>query len=58
MDIDETVLDNSPYQARLVRDGAEYNEVTWDAWVREQRAKPVPGVVEFARAAQAKGDHR
>jgi 5'-nucleotidase (lipoprotein e(P4) family) len=55
MDIDETVLDNSPYQARLVRDGAEYNEVTWDAWVREQRAKPVPGVVEFARAAQAKG---
>jgi len=51
MDIDETVLDNSPYQARLVRDGAEYNEVTWDAWVRE----PVPGVVEFARAAQAKG---
>ncbi|MFD0724671.1 5'-nucleotidase, lipoprotein e(P4) family [Lysobacter brunescens] len=55
MDIDETVLDNSPYQARLVRDGTEYNEVTWDAWVREQRAKPVPGVVEFARAAQAKG---
>lgn len=55
MDIDETVLDNSPYQARLVRDGAEYNEVSWDAWVREQRAKPVPGVVEFARAAQAKG---
>lgn len=55
MDIDETVLDNSPYQARLVRDGAEYDEVTWDAWVREQRAKPVPGVVEFARVAQAKG---
>jgi 5'-nucleotidase (lipoprotein e(P4) family) len=55
MDIDETVLDNSPYQARLVRDGGEYNEVSWDAWVREKRAKPVPGVVEFARAAQAKG---
>jgi 5'-nucleotidase (lipoprotein e(P4) family) len=55
MDVDETVLDNSPYQARLVRDGLEYNETTWDAWVREQRARPVPGVVEFARAAQAKG---
>ena len=55
MDIDETVLDNSPYQARLVRDGGEYNEATWDAWVREKRAKPVPGVVEFARAAQARG---
>jgi acid phosphatase len=55
MDVDETVLDNSPYQARLVREGKEYNEVTWDAWVREEKALAVPGVVEFARAAQAKG---
>jgi acid phosphatase len=55
VDVDETVLDNSPYQARLVRDGAEYNEVTWDAWVQEKKAAPVPGVVEFARAAQARG---
>lgn len=55
MDIDETVLDNSPYQARLVRDGGEYNEATWDAWVREQKAAAVPGVVEFARAAKARG---
>ena len=55
MDLDETVLDNSPYQARLVREGNEYNEVTWDAWVREEKAQPVPGVVEFAREAQARG---
>ncbi len=55
MDVDETVLDNSPYQARLVLEGKEYNEATWDAWVREEKAQPVPGVVEFARAAQAKG---
>jgi acid phosphatase len=55
MDVDETVLDNSPYQARLVRDGKEFNEVTWDQWVAEKKAKPVPGVVDFARAAAAKG---
>lgn len=55
LDIDETVLDNSPYQARLIRQGAEYNETTWDAWVREQKARPVPGVLEFAKAAQARG---
>lgn len=55
MDVDETVLDNSPYQARLVRDGREYDEVTWDAWVAEKKAKPLPGVVDFAKAAQAKG---
>lgn len=55
MDVDETVLDNSPYQARLIIDGAEYNEVTWDAWVAEKKAEPVPGVVDFARAAAARG---
>jgi len=55
MDVDETVLDNSPYQARLVRSGGEYNEATWDSWVREKRAEPVPGVVAFAKAAQARG---
>ena len=55
LDIDETVLDNSPYQARLVRDGSSYNDLSWDAWVREQKARPVPGVVEFARAANARG---
>ncbi|KAA2284257.1 5'-nucleotidase, lipoprotein e(P4) family [Arenimonas fontis] len=55
VDIDETVLDNSPYQARLVRDGASYDEVSWDAWVREQKARPVPGALEFARAAAARG---
>jgi 5'-nucleotidase (lipoprotein e(P4) family) len=55
MDVDETVLDNSPYQARLVRDGLEYDEFAWDSWVREEKAQPVPGVVEFARAAQARG---
>jgi acid phosphatase len=55
MDVDETVLDNSPYQARLVREGKEYDEVTWDGWVAEKKAKAVPGVVEFAKAATAKG---
>ena len=55
LDIDETVLDNSPYQARLVRDGLEYSDPTWDAWVEERRARPVPGVLEFARAANERG---
>lgn len=55
MDVDETVLDNSPYQARLVRDGGSYDEVTWDLWVAEKKARAVPGVVDFAQAAAAKG---
>ena len=55
LDVDETVLDNSPYQARLIRDDADYDEVTWAQWVAEKKAKPLPGVVDFAKAANAKG---
>ncbi len=55
MDVDETVLDNSPYQARLIRDGKAYDEVSWDQWVAEKKARPLPGVVDFAKAASAKG---
>ena len=55
MDVDETVLDNSPYQARLVQGGKEFNDLTWDAWVAEKKARPVPGVVDFAKAASARG---
>ncbi|MGQ4660658.1 HAD family acid phosphatase [Lysobacter sp. F6437] len=55
VDVDETVLDNSPYQARLVRDGAEYASRTWAGWVAERAATAVPGVNEFARAADTRG---
>ncbi len=55
VDVDETMLDNSPYQARLIRDGQAYNEATWAEWVKEEAAKPVPGALEFARAASARG---
>ena len=55
MDVDETVLDNSPYQARLVRDAGAYDEATWAAWVEERAARAVPGVRGFARAAAERG---
>ena len=55
MDIDETVLDNSPYQARLVLQGSEFSDDGWAQWVAEAQAEPVPGVVAFARAAADKG---
>jgi 5'-nucleotidase (lipoprotein e(P4) family) len=55
VDVDETVLDNSPYQARLVRDGREFDDDSWDGWVAEAQAQPVPGALGFARAAAARG---
>ena len=55
VDVDETVLDNSPYQARLIRDGGRFDDATWNAWVDEVRATAVAGAPEFARAAAQRG---
>jgi 5'-nucleotidase (lipoprotein e(P4) family) len=55
VDVDETVLDNSPYQARLVKQDASFNEFTWAEWCREERAAAIPGALEFARHADKLG---
>lgn len=55
LDVDETVLDNSPYQARLLLDDQEFATESWNDWVREARAEPVPGALEFTRAAADRG---
>lgn len=55
MDIDETVLDNSPYQARLLAKGSEFDSDSWNAWVAEKKARIIPGALEFTQAAAARG---
>ncbi len=55
LDVDETVLDNSPYQGRLLADGEAYADDSWAAWVRERAAGAVPGAIEFTRAAARAG---
>lgn len=55
LDIDETVLDNSPYQARLVKNGGSYDEATWAAWCKELRARALPGALAFTQYAAAHG---
>lgn len=55
VDVDETVLDNSPYQARLLLDDAVFDPATWDRWVQEAIAPPIPGAPAFAQACRAAG---
>ena len=55
LDIDETVLDNSPYQARLVKSGGQYDEASWAAWCKEERARAMPGALAFTQFAAAHG---
>jgi len=55
LDIDETVLDNSPGQARQVLANTGFVSKDWTAWVGEARAKAIPGAVEFCRDAASRG---
>lgn len=54
LDVDETVLDNSAYEVRLVQDGTSYPD-GWDAWCDGAQAGPVPGAKAFIDAARALG---
>ena len=55
LDVDETVLDNAAYQARLIEDDAVYDRESWSAWVAEEAAPAVPGALAFTRAADSLG---
>jgi 5'-nucleotidase (lipoprotein e(P4) family) len=55
VDVDETVLDNSPQQARLVKEHMGFNQTEWAKWTASAQAAAIPGAVEFLRYADAKG---
>lgn len=55
VDIDETVLDNSPGQANQVKNHTAFNSKDWNSWVMMQKAKAIPGAVEFLNYANSKG---
>lgn len=54
VDIDETILDNSPYQASLVKEHKSYPQ-DWTAWINRSEAAPIPGAVEFLNYAHRRG---
>lgn len=55
LDVDETVLSNVAYQARLILDGGSYGSSTWLPWCEEAQATPIAGALEFCQAAAARG---
>lgn len=55
LDLDETVLDNSPYQAENITLGRGYDSKSWDEWVNMKKAKAVPGAKEFLQFADKNG---
>lgn len=55
VDIDETVLDNSPAQAEGIKTQTPFNSNDWLAWVEMRKAKAIPGSVEFLNYAVSRG---
>ena len=55
VDIDETVLDNSAYQAGLLDSNKGYETTTWNQWIKAEKAKAVPGAVEFVNYVNKNG---
>jgi len=55
VDIDETILDNSPAAAQDVLTNAAFSDASWDRWVSLAKADAVPGAVAFVNAAEAMG---
>ncbi len=55
VDADETVIDNSAYQAWLIGQDFGYSSKTWTPWMEAAEAAAMPGAKEFLAYAAAKG---
>ena len=55
VDIDETVLNNIYYNARLIDTNSYFNLDTWNQWIKAQEATAIPGAVEFVNYVNSNG---
>jgi len=54
VDVDETVLDNSPYEAGLISQNYGYSK-GWQEWCAAGEAWPLPGAVSFLKYVDSRG---
>ena len=54
-DVDETVLDNSPYDGKLILNNTSYDRESWVDWGNMEIAEAIPGSLEFLKYASEKG---
>jgi acid phosphatase len=55
IDIDETLLDNVPLNARSIINDRPYDYDAWYQWVDRAKALALPGAVDFLQAAARRG---
>ncbi len=54
VDIDETMLDNSPFEGNRILSGNDYSKNSWSDWTAKENAKALPGAVDFTIYAKSK----
>lgn len=54
-DIDETILNNSAYEAHQILRGSDFESSSWHQWVSMENADTVPGALSFLKFASANG---
>jgi len=54
LDIDETILDNSPVEAEVIIRGVPFSAGLWSEWVLQERATALPGALAFTQYAAAR----
>ena len=52
MDIDETILDNSPSEVYLIKNNVQFSDPMWKQWVNTASAEPCPGALDFVKFAE------
>jgi len=55
LDVDDTVVNTSPYQAWTVTQKTAYSGKTWGQYVSDKQDVAIPGVVDFLKYADSKG---
>lgn len=54
VDCDETIIDNSAYEAFLIGNDFGYSSKTWTPWMEAAQATAVPGAIEFLNYAASR----
>jgi len=55
LDVDETVLNNSAFEARMIKQRSDYDPQKWNDWVMEAKADPIAGALDFTQRAAKEG---
>jgi 5'-nucleotidase (lipoprotein e(P4) family) len=54
-DIDETILNNSPYEVHRLLQEKDYDDASWNEWTSMGNADTIPGALGFLKYASAAG---